>query len=116
MADPIKVATVDEIEDEEAIVVPADQTGLDKAIAVFHVGDEFFAIDDECTHAVASLGDGYVDGDVVECPIHSAKFSLRTGEALTLPASQPVCTHAVEIRGDEVWVCPGKALPGAVLA
>lgn len=114
--EPIKVANVGDIDDEEAIVVPAEQTGTGHPIAVFHVGDEFFAIDDECTHEVASLGDGYIEGDVVECPLHSAKFSLRTGEALTLPASRPVCTHTVEVRGDEVWLYPGKAVPGAAVA
>ncbi|MDR0990574.1 MAG: non-heme iron oxygenase ferredoxin subunit [Propionibacteriaceae bacterium] len=116
MADAIKVANVGDIEDEEALIVEADDTGLDKAIAVFRVGEEYFAIDDMCTHAVASLGDGYTDGDIVECPIHAAKFSMQTGEALTLPATKPVCTHQVEVRGDEIWLLPGVPVPGAILS
>jgi len=115
MGDPILVAHVGDIEDEEAIVVGADKTGL-ADIAVFFSGGEYFALNDECTHEVASLADGYIDGDVVECPLHSAKFSLRTGDVLMLPATAPLCTHKVEVRGDEIWLYPGVPVAGAVLS
>lgn len=115
MSEPIKVADVGDIEDEEAIVVSADVTGHDDAIAVFFSGGDYYALDDTCTHAKASLADGWIDGDQVECPIHSAKFSLCTGAALCLPASSPARTHRVEVRGDEIWLHVGVAADGAVL-
>jgi 3-phenylpropionate/trans-cinnamate dioxygenase ferredoxin component len=60
------------------------------AIAVFNVEGTLFAISDTCTHAEASLSEGRVDGETVECPLHGACFDLRTGEALTPPAVEPV--------------------------
>jgi 3-phenylpropionate/trans-cinnamate dioxygenase ferredoxin component len=78
-----------------------------RPIALFRVADEFFAIDDTCTHAQSSLSDGYIDGDVVECAFHGAKFCVRTGRVLSLPATQPLKTFAVKIEDGSVWVDPG---------
>jgi len=73
-------------------------------VALFRVGNQFYATDDTCTHAEASLSDGYIDGDVVECPFHSARFCIRTGEALSLPASEPLKTYLVRIEDGAVFV------------
>jgi len=77
-----------------------------RSFACARVGDEFFVIDDTCTHAKVSLGDGIVDGDdcTLECPKHGALFSLRSGEALTLPAIHGVHTYPVEVREAEVFI------------
>lgn len=115
MTQPIKVANVGDIEDEEALVVPADRTGNDDAIAIFFSGGQYYALNDTCSHEEASLGDGWIEGDEVECPIHAAKFSLCSGAALCLPASKPVRTHRVELRDDEIWLHPGEAVEGAAL-
>ncbi len=115
MTEPIKVATVGDIDDEEAIVVPGDVNGTGNPIAVFFTEDEYYALDDTCTHAEASLADGWVEGCEVECPIHAAKFNLCTGQAMNLPATIPVRTHKVEVRGDEIWLHPGVPVEGAVL-
>jgi nitrite reductase/ring-hydroxylating ferredoxin subunit len=76
----------------------------DPAIAVFNVGGTLFAISDICTHAEASLSEGRVDGETVECPLHGACFDLRTGEALTPPAVEPVQTFPVVVQGDAIYV------------
>jgi nitrite reductase/ring-hydroxylating ferredoxin subunit len=73
-------------------------------IAVFHVEGGFFAIDDTCTHGAASLCEGFVENGIVECPFHGATFDLRTGEALSGPATCPVKTHPVVIDGGRVYV------------
>ncbi|WP_432842215.1 non-heme iron oxygenase ferredoxin subunit [Dactylosporangium sp. CA-092794] len=73
-------------------------------VAVFNVDGEYFAIDDTCTHDQSSLADGYIDGDVVECAWHFAKFSIRTGVVLSPPATRPVCAYRVQLRGDDVMV------------
>jgi nitrite reductase/ring-hydroxylating ferredoxin subunit len=73
-------------------------------VALFRVGEQFYATDDTCTHAEASLSDGYIDGDTVECPFHSARFCIRTGEALSLPASEPLKTYSVKVEDGSVFV------------
>ncbi len=73
-------------------------------MALFRVGDQFYATDDTCTHAEASLSDGYIDCDVVECPFHSARFCIRTGQALSLPASEPLKRYPVKVEDGLVFV------------
>ena len=104
---------VGDIEDEEALILSAEQTGNNDAIAIFFSDGKYYALNDTCTHEEASLGDGWIEGDEVECPIHAAKFSLCTGAALCLPASQPARTHKVELRGDEIWLHVGVPADGA---
>jgi 3-phenylpropionate/trans-cinnamate dioxygenase ferredoxin component len=70
----------------------------DPPITVFHTEDgDLFAIDDTCTHQDASLADGWLEGDEVECPLHASRFSLRTGKVDAPPARRPVRTHAVSV-------------------
>jgi ethylbenzene dioxygenase ferredoxin component len=78
-------------------------------LAVFNLGGEFFVIDDTCTHGLASLADGYVDGDEVECPWHNGKFCIRTGEPTGFPAVTPVRSYPVTVVGDEVCIGPGRS-------
>lgn len=75
-----------------------------KAIALFNVEDTYFATDDRCTHADASLTEGFVLDDVVECPLHGATFSIKTGEALSAPATEPLTTYLVKVEGGEILV------------
>ena len=73
-------------------------------LAVYNVDGEFFALDDTCSHEKFPLTEGWIDGDVVECALHMAKFCIRTGKALCLPANRDVTSHAVEVVGGEVWI------------
>ena len=73
-------------------------------IAVFHVGDEFFATDDTCTHAKFSLADGYIEDAEVVCALHEARFCLRTGKVLAPPATVPLRTYPVRVENGEVLV------------
>ncbi|MDO5700571.1 MAG: bifunctional 3-phenylpropionate/cinnamic acid dioxygenase ferredoxin subunit [Bowdeniella nasicola] len=108
MSDGIKVADVDDVEEGEAIVVEPEESGFDVKIAVFHSEtDGWYALDDTCTHADASLADGWIEGDEVECPMHTAKFCLKTGKVLCMPATEDMRTHKVEVRDDEVYLFPG---------
>jgi 3-phenylpropionate/trans-cinnamate dioxygenase ferredoxin subunit len=75
-----------------------------RQIAVFHCADGFYAIDDVCTHDGGPLAEGDLVGCEIRCPRHGARFDVRTGKALSLPAFEPVTTHTVELRGDEIWV------------
>ena len=75
-----------------------------KDICVARVGDEVFAIEDNCSHQDAALSEGEQNGYKIECWLHSAEFDLRTGDALTPPASQPVKTYPVLVDGNNVVV------------
>jgi len=92
----------------EASAVPSDAglriavPGRD-AVAVFRVGDEYFVIDDTCTHGNGSLAEGETIGYEVACPYHSGRFCLRTGRATALPCVAPVRTYRSEIRAGRVF-------------
>lgn len=103
----VRIAAVSDVEPGTAIVVDRTVTGTDDDIALFHTDDDaWYATDDTCTHEEASLAEGWLEGDEVECPLHAASFCLRTGAALCLPATKPVRTHRVEVRGDDVFLDP----------
>lgn len=76
----------------------------DPAIAVFNIDGEYFAIKDVCTHDQARLSDGELDGETIVCPWHGACFSVKSGEALSLPATEPVETFPVILKEDDVYV------------
>jgi 3-phenylpropionate/trans-cinnamate dioxygenase ferredoxin subunit len=70
----------------------------EERIALFRIGDEVFAVGDRCSHAEASLAEGFVFDYEVECPRHGSEFDLRTGKPLSLPATKPVPTYEVVIE------------------
>ena len=75
-------------------------------VAVVRIGDSFYAIGDECSHADYSLSEGVVDTDecTLECWKHGSTFDLRSGEPTTLPATRPVPVYAVRVRDDGMVV------------
>jgi 3-phenylpropionate/trans-cinnamate dioxygenase ferredoxin subunit len=75
-----------------------------RRIALFRDGGEVLALDDCCSHGEASLSGGEVDDGTVECPRHGAVFDLRSGEALSLPATHGVAVYRAEVEGDDVYV------------
>ena len=92
--------------------VPAGQVRVltvgGRRLAVCNVDGEYFAVDDLCTHDGGPLGEGELVDHQVECPRHGARFDLKTGKALCLPAIVPIGTYQVELRGQEIWI----AVPG----
>ncbi len=74
------------------------------AVCLTRVGNEVFAVEDTCTHSEASLSEGEVSGTKIECWLHGAEFDLRTGEALTPPATSALKTFQVEVNGNQVVV------------
>ena len=73
-------------------------------VCVTRVGEEVFATSNICSHAYAELSDGEVEGYVIECWLHGANFDLRTGEALTLPAIEPIETYQVDRDGNKLTI------------
>ncbi len=77
-----------------------------KPVCIARVGDEVFAISNICSHSYAELSDGEVKGFAIECWLHGADFDLRTGEALTLPATEAIETFSVTRDGNDLTISP----------
>lgn len=102
MSTTVKLCDVDSLDDESIATANIDG----RMVAYARIGDEWFAIDDTCSHATVSLADGFIEGEdkTIECPLHGSLFSLENGEALTLPAIKPVASHTVTVTDGEVFV------------
>ncbi|MDA9982269.1 non-heme iron oxygenase ferredoxin subunit [Gammaproteobacteria bacterium] len=100
MSDWIDVASTDQFSPGSHKVVDVD--GVE--VAVFNIGGEFLAIEDICTHDGGELACGELEGDVIVCPRHGAKFSLRTGAVLAPPAYEPVATLPIRVENNVVQV------------
>lgn len=97
----IEAFAVDAIGDGEATKIEAN--GLE--VAIFRVNGEFFAMNDRCSHGNASMSEGYVEDDgTIECPLHSARFCLKSGAALCQPATDPIATYPIVIESGKVYV------------
>lgn len=103
-----RVCAVDEVPTDEALGV----TIGDLEVAVARDGDEFFAVQDLCSHAAVALSEGEVADCTIECWLHGSTFDLRTGKPTILPATEPISTFAVEVRGDDVFVDTESPLNG----
>lgn len=76
-----------------------------RRIAIFNLHGEFFATDDTCTHAWASLSEGQmISGDEIICPLHFATFNIKTGQCTGGPAIDDLKTYAVRQIGDEIQI------------
>lgn len=96
--------------------VPKDEalgvTIGDVDVAIARNGDEFFAVQDLCSHAAVALSEGEVEDCTVECWLHGSRFDLRTGKPTGLPATEPVATFPIEVRDDGVYVDTATTLNG----
>lgn len=75
-----------------------------REIAIFRIGSEFFATDNRCTHAAAPLADGYLEGEIIECPLHQGLFNVRTGEVVCPPPLKPLRTYEVRVVDQQLEV------------
>jgi 3-phenylpropionate/trans-cinnamate dioxygenase ferredoxin component len=82
-------------------------------IAVWNIEGAIYSTDDTCTHAESSLADGWLEGDVVECPFHLARFCVRDGRVVSPPAKGPLKTHRVRIDDGLVYV---RTMPDEAVA
>ncbi len=98
----VKAADLADIADSDVLAV----TLGDRPLALYNAGGTLLAADNLCTHAFATLSDGYFDPDecTIECPLHAARFDLRTGQPLEAPATEPLRTYPVKIEDGTVLV------------
>ena len=84
----------------QAVSIPVGR----RMIALVKSGGVVFAVDDVCTHDGAELTGGAIEGAEIICPRHGARFCLRTGEALSPPAYEPIRVYPTKIEGGRLWV------------
>ena len=76
----------------------------DVDIALYNVAGQFYATDNICTHAQALLSEGWLEGDVIECPLHGGRFEVKTGNGLGAPITCNIKTYQVRVQGDAIQV------------
>ncbi|MDO8989474.1 MAG: non-heme iron oxygenase ferredoxin subunit [Sideroxyarcus sp.] len=103
MGNWLDVASTDELAPGMRRVVDAD--GL--AVAVFNLGGEYFAIQDICPHDGGELAKGVLEGEVIVCPRHGARFSVKSGSVLGPPAYEDIRTFSVRVVDGRVQVEAG---------
>lgn len=81
----------------------------DTPALLIRLDDQYFAIEDVCTHDGQPLTDGVIEDGAIECPRHGARFDLQSGKPLCMPATSPIQTFAVEVRADGIYAAPRKA-------
>lgn len=95
------VTPADEVEEDDVVCV----TACGRRLAVFHLEDgEYVVTDDRCTHGEASLADGYLDGDTIECPRHQGVFHVPTGKAMSPPVVDALPVYPTRVENGQVWV------------
>lgn len=110
MSDGIRVAALEELPAGQGLKVSKDVTGTDDNIAILRDEDgSVWALNDTCTHELASLSEGWIEDGVVECPLHGSQFCLRNGKVLSLPATKDTVAHRVEVVDGEIYLFPGVA-------
>ena len=102
MPEFVKLATIHDVPENE--VRAFEHNG--ERIAIYHIGDAFYATTDVCSHEYAELSDGFLEPDdcTIECPLHGSRFDITTGAPLTLPAFEPIAIYPVRVEGEDVLV------------
>ncbi len=98
----VRVASLSEVPEGEVLAVEAEG----KRVCLAHVEGEVYAFADNCSHRDFPLSNGEVDPDdcSITCEWHGARFDVRTGAALSLPATRPIPVYPARVEGDEVYV------------
>ena len=76
----------------------------DDPVVIFNIAGDFYAIADVCTHDDGPLGEGEIEDHEIICPRHGARFDIRTGEVLALPAVKGVPTYSIRVQGEMVEI------------
>ena len=102
--DWIRIAGVNEVPVGEASAV--EIMGLN--LALYNVDGAFFCTDNVCTHAYALLSEGWLEGHLIECPLHNGQFDIRTGEGQGSPIMQDIRAYPVKVDGEDILIQLGK--------
>ena len=100
MSEFVPVCQADEIPDPGKQIVEVGEC----FVVLCHVDGQFYALDDVCTHDGGPLGEGFLEGFTIACPRHGAKFDIRDGRVLSMPATVGTNSHEVKVKDGEVFV------------
>lgn len=100
MSDWQVVAEEAALADREMLAVKAGE----RHVILYRTSSGVFASDRRCTHQGADLMRGYLDGEVIECPVHQGRFSVRSGAPLNAPACVPLATYEVRVNGGKIEI------------
>jgi naphthalene 1,2-dioxygenase system ferredoxin subunit len=102
MSEFIKALSNSELEEGSILAVRING----ERIALYKIGGEVYATSEMCSHSDCSLEDfgKIVESDQVECICHGARFRIKTGEVMRVPAEVPLKTYTVRVEENEVWV------------
>jgi len=100
MADFVEAATIDEIPDSGVLCLEVEE----RFVVIVRIEDNYYCLDDVCTHDGGTLGDGDLIDGCLECPRHGARFDVKTGDAVTMPATEPTASHEVKVTGETIMV------------
>ncbi len=95
-----RVARASEVAKEEPRAVRVG----DDLIAIYNVDGAFYATADVCTHEFATLSEGYVEGDEIECPLHAGRFHIPSGKAVSAPVTEDLRTYPVKVEDGDIYV------------
>jgi 3-phenylpropionate/trans-cinnamate dioxygenase ferredoxin subunit len=102
MSDFVAAAKTSEIPDPGSMLVEVGE----RLVVLIHAAGHYYALDDICTHDGGPLSEGPIDPEAktIACPRHGAKFDIKTGAALTMPATKPTTSHEVKVEGEQIFV------------
>ena len=100
MGELVKVALKNDLPAGKAMTVEMDG----KCIALFNINNEYYAIDNECTHAGGPLSEGFIEGITVTCPWHGGCFDITNGQVLGEPAFEGVRSYKVLVEGEDIKI------------
>lgn len=96
----IDIASAQELPGGERLFIEIDN----QPIVVFNIAGQFFAIGDVCSHDNGPVGEGDLEGEEVICPRHGARFDLRSGKALSLPAVEDIPAYPVQVQEGRILI------------
>jgi 3-phenylpropionate/trans-cinnamate dioxygenase ferredoxin subunit len=95
-----RVASIADVQADAPLAVTVGE----RQLAIYRIGDNFYALDDICPHAFALLSSGFIEGDKVECPLHQALFHIPTGKCLGPPATSDLTVFPVKVEGSDIEI------------
>ena len=96
----IKVAKVSDVPEDGTLLVDFAA----EPVCLYNLGGIIYATHDTCTHGQASLADGFIEGEDIECPLHQGRFHIPTGKAVSVPCTESIRTYAVKIENGAVLI------------
>jgi naphthalene 1,2-dioxygenase ferredoxin component len=94
----IKVAAASDVPEDGTLLVNLGA----EPVCLYNLGGRIFATHDTCTHGQASLADGFIEGEDIECPLHQGKFHIPSGKAVSAPCTENIRCYAVKIENGAV--------------